>query len=54
MQIHYYTKQEYRQNYMTKSIANVLKPCITIFIPYHTKWAVERGYDCFNIFLYKT
>ena len=42
-----YTKQEYRQNYMTKSIANPLKPALQYIIPYHTKWAVERGYDCF-------
>ena len=40
-----YTKQEYRQNYMTKSIANPLKPALQYIIPYHTKWAIERGYD---------
>ena len=31
----------------TKSIANPLKPALQYIIPYHTKWAVERGYDCF-------
>ena len=42
-----YTEQKYRQNYMTKSISNPLKPAIQYFIPYQTKWATERGYDCF-------
>lgn len=42
-----YTEQKYRQNYMTKSISNPLKPAIQYFIPYQTQWAVERGYDCF-------
>ena len=32
---------------MTKSIANPLKPALQYIIPYHTKWAIERGYDCF-------
>ena len=42
-----YTKEEYRQNYMTKSIANPLKPALQYIIPYHTHWALDRGYDCF-------
>jgi hypothetical protein len=42
-----YTKEEYRQNYMTKSISNLLKPALQYIIPYHTQWAMEKGYDCF-------
>ena len=42
-----YTEQKYRQNYMTKSISNPLKPAIQYFIPYQTQWATDKGYDCF-------
>ena len=42
-----YIKQEYRYNFMTKSIANPIKPALQYFIPYQTQWAVDRGYDCF-------
>ena len=42
-----FTKETYRQNFMTKSIANPLKPALQYIIPYHTQWAIERGYDCF-------
>ena len=42
-----YTKEKYRQNFMTKSITNPLKPALQYIIPYHTQWAVEKGYDCF-------
>ena len=42
-----YTKQEYRQNFMTKKVINPLRPAVDYIIPYHTQWAVNKGYDCF-------
>ena len=42
-----YTKQEYRQNFMSKKVLNPLRPAVDYIIPYHTKWAVDKGYDCF-------
>ena len=42
-----YIEQKYRYNFMTKSIANPIKPALQYFIPYQTKWAMEKGYDCF-------
>ena len=42
-----YTKQEYRQNFMTKKVVNPLRPAVDYIIPYHTQWAVDKGYDCF-------
>ncbi|BCU95213.1 MAG: hypothetical protein CM15mV8_0570 [Caudoviricetes sp.] len=46
-----YIEQKYRYNFMTKSIANPIKPALQYFIPYQTQWAIEKNYDCF--FLYK-
>jgi len=42
-----YIEQKYRYNFMTKSIANPIKPALQYFIPYQTQWAMEKGYDCF-------
>ena len=42
-----FTFPKYRQNFMTKSITNPLKPALQYIIPYHTQWAAEKGYDCF-------
>lgn len=42
-----YTKQEYRQNFMSKKVVNPLRPAVDYIIPYHTQWAIDRGYDCF-------
>ena len=42
-----YTKQEYRQNFMSKKVVNPLRPAVDYIIPYHTKWAVDKGYNCF-------
>ena len=42
-----FTFPKYRQNYLTKSITNPLKPALQYIIPYHTHWALDRGYDCF-------
>ena len=42
-----YTKQEYRQNFMSKKVVNPLRPAVDYIIPYHTKRAVDKGYDCF-------
>ena len=42
-----YIEQKYRYNFMTKSIANPIKPALQYFIPYQTQWAIEKGYDCF-------
>ena len=42
-----FTFPKYRQNYLTKSIANPLQPALQYIIPYHTQWALDKGYDCF-------
>ena len=42
-----FTFPKYRQNYLSKSIANTLKPALDYIIPYHTKWALDKGFDCF-------
>ena len=42
-----FTFPKYRQNYLTKSIANPLRPALQYIIPYHTQWALDKGYDCF-------
>ena len=42
-----YIEQKYRYNFMTKSIANPIKPALQYFIPYQTQWATDKGYDCF-------
>ena len=42
-----FTFPKYRQNYLTKSIVNPLRPALQYIIPYHTQWALDKGYDCF-------
>ena len=42
-----FTFPKYRQNYLTKSIANPLRPALQYIIPHHTQWALDKGFDCF-------
>ena len=42
-----FTLPEYRQRFMTKGIVEKIRPAADYFIPYQTKWAKARGFDCF-------
>ena len=42
-----FTFPKYRQNFMSKKVVNPLRPAVDYIIPYHTQWAIDRGYDCF-------
>ena len=42
-----FTMPEYRQRFMTKGIIEKIRPAADYFIPYQTKWAKARGFDCF-------
>jgi hypothetical protein len=42
-----FTFPKFRQRYMTKSIAIPLQPALHYLIPYHTRWALDKGFDCF-------
>ena len=42
-----FTIPEYRQMFMSKDIKEKIRPAADYFIPYQTKWAKAKGYDCF-------
>jgi hypothetical protein len=42
-----FTMPEYRQRFMSKDIIEKIRPAADYFIPYQTKWAKARGFDCF-------
>ena len=42
-----FTIPEYRQMFMSKDIKEKIRPAANYFIPYQTKWAKARGFDCF-------
>ena len=42
-----FTWPEYRKRFMSKEVKEKIRPAADYFIPYQTKWAGSRGYDCF-------